>query len=31
VGLSPGRFKDYKICICYFSAKHPEFRSKSKD
>jgi hypothetical protein len=23
--------KDYKISICFFSAKHPAFRRKSKD
>ena len=26
-----GQTKDYKICICCFSAKHAAFRSKSKN
>ena len=26
-----GQAKDYKICICCFSAKHTALRSKSKD
>ena len=26
-----GQAKDYKIGICYFSAKHASLRSKSKD
>ena len=26
-----GQTKDYKIGICYFSAKHAALRSKSKD
>ena len=33
VGSSPGRLKtkDYKICICCFTAKQAVLRSKSKD
>ena len=27
----PGQTKDYKICICCFSADHTVLRSKSKD
>ena len=27
----PGQTKDYKMCICCFSAKHEAFRRKSKD
>ena len=32
-GLDPssGQTKDYKIGICYFSAKHAALRRKSKD
>jgi hypothetical protein len=32
-GLEPrsGQPKDYKICICCFSAKHVALRRKSKD
>ena len=32
-GFKPrsGQTKDYKIGICYFSAKHAALRSKSKD
>ena len=32
-GFEPrsGQSKDYKIGICYFSAKHVALRSKSKD
>ena len=26
-----GQTKDYKLGICYFSAKHASLRSKSKD
>jgi len=26
-----GHTKDYKICICRFSAQHPALRRKSKD
>ena len=26
-----GQSKDYQICICCFSAKHTELRSKCKD
>ena len=29
--LWSGQSKDYKIGICYFSAKHAALRSKSKD
>ena len=29
--LRSGQIKDYKIDICYFSAKHAALRSKSKD
>ena len=30
-GFEPGQFKpDYKINICYFSAKHTTLRRKSK-
>jgi hypothetical protein len=32
-GFEPrsGQTKDYKICICCFSAKHAALRRKSKD
>jgi hypothetical protein len=32
-GFEPrsGQTKDYKICICCFSAKHAELRRKNKD
>jgi hypothetical protein len=32
-GFKPqsGQTKDYKIGICFFSAKHPALRSKNKD
>jgi hypothetical protein len=32
-GFEPrsGQTKDYKIVICYFSAKHAALRKKSKD
>jgi hypothetical protein len=32
-GFEPlsGQIKDYKICICCFSAKHAALRRKSKD
>ena len=29
--LRSGQTKDYKIAICYFSAKHAALRRKSKD
>jgi hypothetical protein len=32
-GFEPrsGQIKDYKMCICYFSAKYAALRRKSKD
>jgi hypothetical protein len=31
MGSCPSQVKDYKIGICFFSAKHAALRSKSKD
>ena len=29
--IRSGQTKDYKICICWFSAKHTAWRRKNKD